>query len=69
MTSIPLFVNGEGMRGGAVHHTIADHSFRGFVQTAARYRFSLSAAGFPRCGTSRTAGCTCRVSSTTCRWR
>ena len=31
--------NGEGMRGGAVHHTIAAHPFLGEVETASRYRF------------------------------
>ena len=34
-----LMTNGEGMRGGAVHHTIAAHPFLGEVETAPRYRF------------------------------
>jgi hypothetical protein len=34
-----LFVNGEGMRGGAVHHTIGEHPFIGYARTAPKYRF------------------------------
>lgn len=45
--TIPLFVNGEGMRGGAVHHTIAEHPFLGFVRTAPRYRFFSVGDRFP----------------------
>ena len=46
-TSVPLFVNGEGMRGGAVHHTIAEHPFLGFVHTAPKYRFFSVGDRFP----------------------
>ena len=44
---IPLFVNGEGMRGGAVHHTIEEHPFMGYVQTAPKYRFCSVGDRFP----------------------
>jgi hypothetical protein len=36
---VALFVNSEGMRGGAVHHNIAPYRFLGRVHTEARYRF------------------------------
>lgn len=42
-----LFVNGEGMRGGSVHHTIADHPFLGEVRTAPRYRLWSVRDEFP----------------------
>jgi gamma-glutamylcyclotransferase (GGCT)/AIG2-like uncharacterized protein YtfP len=42
-----LMTNGEGMRGGAVHHTIADHPFLGEVETTARYRFFSVRDEFP----------------------
>lgn len=42
-----LFVNGEGMRGGAVHHNIAAHPFLGEVRTAARYRLYSIRDEFP----------------------
>ena len=42
-----LMTNGEGMRGGAVHHTIADHPFLGEVETAPRYRFFSVRDEFP----------------------
>jgi hypothetical protein len=45
--SIPLFVNGEGMRGGAVHHTIEAHPFVGPARTAAKYRFFSVGDRFP----------------------
>jgi len=45
--SVPLFVNGEGMRGGSVHHTIAAHPFLGHVHTAAKYRFFSVGDRFP----------------------
>lgn len=45
--SVPLFVNGEGMRDGAVHHTIAAHPFLGYVSTAPRYRFFSVGDRFP----------------------
>ena len=46
-TSVPLFVNGEGMRGGSVHHTIAAHPFLGHVSSAAKYRFFSLGDRFP----------------------
>jgi hypothetical protein len=46
-TSIPLFVNGEGMHGGAVHHTIEAHPFRGLARTAPKYRFFSVGDRFP----------------------
>ena len=45
--NVPLFVNGEGMRGGSVHHTIAAHAFLGHVRTAAKYRFFSVGDRFP----------------------
>ena len=42
-----LMTNGEGMRGGAVHHTIADHPFLGEVETAPHYRFYSVRDEFP----------------------
>ena len=42
-----LMTNGEGMRGGSVHHTIADHPFVGEVQTAPKYRFFSVRDEFP----------------------
>lgn len=42
-----LFVNGEGMRGGAVHHNIADHRFVGPASTAPHYRFWSVRDEFP----------------------
>jgi len=46
-TSIPLFVNGEGMNGGAVHHTIEAHPFLGLARTAPKYRFFSVGDRFP----------------------
>ena len=46
-TNVPLFVNGEGMRGGAVHHTIAAHPFLGHARTAPKYRFFSVGDRFP----------------------
>ena len=45
--SVPLFVNGEGMRGGAVHHTIEVHPFLGYAWTAPTYRFFSVGDRFP----------------------
>lgn len=42
-----LFVNGEGMRGGAVHHTIAEHPFVGPARTAPAYGFYSIRDEFP----------------------
>lgn len=44
---VPLFVNGEGMRGGSVHPSIAGHRFLGEVTTAPRYRFYSVGDRFP----------------------
>ena len=42
-----LMTNGEGMRGGAVHHTIADQPFVGERTTAPKYRFYSVRDEFP----------------------
>lgn len=42
-----LFVNGGGMRGGAVHHTISDTEFLGEVLSAPLYRFYSVRDEFP----------------------
>jgi gamma-glutamylcyclotransferase (GGCT)/AIG2-like uncharacterized protein YtfP len=47
MTSVPLFVNGDGMRGGTVHPTIAEHPFLGAARTAPIYRFYSVGDRFP----------------------
>jgi gamma-glutamylcyclotransferase (GGCT)/AIG2-like uncharacterized protein YtfP len=47
MTSVPLFVNGEGMRGGSVHHSIEDQPYLGPARTAPRYRFFSVRDEFP----------------------
>ena len=47
MTAAPLFVNGEGMRGGAVHANIAGNPFLGHARTAPRYRFYSVGDRFP----------------------
>jgi gamma-glutamylcyclotransferase (GGCT)/AIG2-like uncharacterized protein YtfP len=39
--------NGEGMRGGTVHHTIADQTFVGERRTAPKYRFFSVRDEFP----------------------
>lgn len=44
---VALFLNGEGMKGGAVHHNIAPYPFLGEVRTAARYRFYSVRDEFP----------------------
>lgn len=46
-TTVPLFVNGDGMRGGRVHHTIEAHPFLGATRTAPRYRFFSVRDEFP----------------------
>ncbi len=46
-TSVPLFVNGGGMRGGPIHHTIAEHPFLGEWWTAPKYRFYSIGDRFP----------------------
>ena len=44
---VPLFLNGEGMRGGRVHPSIAHHRFLGEARTAPRYRFYVYEDRFP----------------------
>lgn len=44
---VALFVNGEGMRGGAVHHNIEPFPFLGEARTAACYRFLSVRDEFP----------------------
>ena len=45
--NVPLFLNGEGMRGGRVHAHIAHHRFLGETATAPRYRFYVYEDRFP----------------------
>lgn len=45
-TTIRMFVNGQAMRGGSLHHALSDAEFCGAVRTAPRYRF-LSFGDFP----------------------
>jgi gamma-glutamylcyclotransferase (GGCT)/AIG2-like uncharacterized protein YtfP len=45
--TVPLFVNGEGMRGGSVHASIEGHRFLGEATTAPRYRFYSVGDRFP----------------------
>jgi gamma-glutamylcyclotransferase (GGCT)/AIG2-like uncharacterized protein YtfP len=47
LTSVPLFVNGGGMRGGPIHHTISEHPFLGERRTAPKYRFFSVGDRFP----------------------
>ena len=47
MTTVPLFVNGGGMRGGNVHHSIEGLPFLGEARTAPRYRFFSIRDEFP----------------------
>lgn len=42
-----LMTNGEGMRGGGVHHNIEGHPFLGEVETAPKYRFYSIRDEFP----------------------
>ena len=44
---VPLFLNGEGMRGGRVYPSIAHHRFLGEARTAPRYRFYVYEDRFP----------------------
>jgi gamma-glutamylcyclotransferase (GGCT)/AIG2-like uncharacterized protein YtfP len=44
---VQLFLNGEGMRGGRVHPTVAGYPFLGEVRTAPRYRFYSVRDEFP----------------------
>ena len=47
MISVPLFVNGGGMRGGEVHSSIEGLPFIGEARTAPRYRFFSVRDEFP----------------------
>jgi hypothetical protein len=47
VVNVPLFLNGEGMRGGRVHPHIAHHPFLGEASTAPRYRFYVYEDRFP----------------------
>jgi hypothetical protein len=47
VVDVPLFLNGEGMRGGRVHPSIAHHRFVGEARTAPRYRFYVYEHRFP----------------------
>jgi hypothetical protein len=47
VVSVPLFLNGEGMRGGRVHPHIAHYPFLGQATTAPRYRFYVYEDRFP----------------------
>ena len=44
---VPLFLNGEGMRGGRVYPSIAHHRFLGEARTSPRYRFYVYEDRFP----------------------
>ncbi len=44
---MPLFVHGEGMSGGKVHHSIEGLPFLGKARTAPRYRFFSVRDEFP----------------------
>ena len=47
VVNVPLFLNGEGMRGGRVYPSIAHHPFLGEATTAPRYRFYVYENRFP----------------------
>jgi hypothetical protein len=47
MTNVPLFLNGEGMRGGRVYPSIAHYPFLGEARTAPKYRFYVYQDRFP----------------------
>jgi hypothetical protein len=47
VVNVPLFLNGEGMRGGRVHPHIAHYRFLGEAGTAPRYRFYVYEDRFP----------------------
>ena len=66
-TSVPLFVNGEGMRGGAVHHTIDADPFLGHVRAAPKYRLFSVGDRIPRCGWSTRGASAFPASCTTSR--
>jgi hypothetical protein len=47
VVNVPLFLNGEGMRGGRVHPHITHYPFLGKATTAPRYRFYVYEDRFP----------------------
>ena len=47
VVNVPLFLNGEGMRGGRVHPHIAQYPFLGEARTAPRYRLYVYEDRFP----------------------
>lgn len=47
MTTVRMFVNGQAMRGGTLHHALRDAGFVGPARTADRYRFYAFPDGFP----------------------
>jgi hypothetical protein len=47
VVNVPLFLNGEGMRGGRVHPHVARYPFLGEARTAPRYRFYAFEGRFP----------------------
>jgi len=47
VVNVPLFLNGEGMRGGRVHPHVAHYLFLGQAKTAPRYRFYVYKDRFP----------------------
>jgi hypothetical protein len=47
VVNVPLFLNGEGMRGGRVHPSVARYPFLGEARTAPRYRFYVYEDRFP----------------------
>ena len=67
MTSVPLFVNGEGMRGGSVHHSIAEHPYLGVAHTAPIYRFYSVGDRFPALWPVDEGGVRWSARCTTCR--
>jgi gamma-glutamylcyclotransferase (GGCT)/AIG2-like uncharacterized protein YtfP len=46
MDTVRMFVNGQAMRGGSLHHALSDAEFLGPAVTAPRYRF-LDFGDFP----------------------
>ena len=54
--TVPLFLNGEGMRGGRIHPSIAHYEFLGEARTAPRYRFYVYDGRFPALWTVAAGG-------------
>ena len=46
MDTVRMFVNGQAMRGGSLHHALSDAEYLGAAVTAPRYRF-LAFGDFP----------------------